>query len=63
MGWGQGDKWQGQGYLAQAAYTALPLGACPKGTSHNNQLESSNRSRLLAEEGRNCRLHQNVMFH
>ncbi len=31
---GRGDK-VGTGTLAQAACTALPLGACPKGTSHN----------------------------
>ena len=32
--WG-GDK--GQGHLSQAACTALPLGACPEGTSHKQQ--------------------------
>ncbi len=44
---GRGTKW-GQGHLAACAYTALPLGACPKGTSHNDspseQLSVTNKS-------------------
>ncbi len=36
-----GDKGEGEGttwgHLAQAAYTALSLGACPKGTLHNHR--------------------------
>ncbi len=38
--WGRGGDKEGRGdnrgHLAQAACTALPPGACPKGTLHNN---------------------------
>ncbi len=47
MGEGGGDK----GHLAQAAYTAPPLGACPKGTSHNE---------LSLHEDQSCILNKSV---
>ena len=38
---GGGTKW---GLLAQAACTTLPLGACPKGTSHKNEVSTLHAS-------------------